>query len=73
MMYKSPWHSIYKITVYNTGPYHLQQPIRITIQVYGLQFELKATAGRVRQEQAKQSTNTTANIRQGIGHSSLKT
>ena len=29
-------------------------------------------AGRVKQEQAQQSTNAAVNIRQGIGHSSLK-
>ena len=39
-------------------PYVLQ-----SIQVYGLQFELKAKAGRVNQEQAQQSTNAAVNIR----------
>ena len=54
--------------VYNTGPDEIQQPIRFIIpyglhcpyvlqstQVYGLQFELKAKAGKVKQEHAQQS------------------
>ena len=51
----------------HNSPYGLQ-----STQVYGLQFELKSKAGRVIQEQAQQSTNAAVNIRQGIGHSSLK-
>ena len=43
-----------------------------TPMAHDLQFELKSKVGRVEQEPAQQSTNAAVNIRQGIGHSSLK-
>ena len=51
----------------HNSPYGLQ-----STHVYGLQFEMKSKVGRVKQEQAQQSTNTAVNIRQGIVNSSLK-
>ena len=72
-MYNSPWHTIAKPMVYNTGPRVLQShTVYNTHDGYVLQFELKSKVGRVKQEQAQQSTNAAVNIRQGIGHSSLK-
>ena len=62
------------------GSIRLQQPIRITIQVYDLQrpyvlqFELKAKrqAGLSKSKHSKALIKAEVIIRQGFGHSSLK-
>ena len=59
-------HTYYNL-IWFTPLIHISTPM-----AYDLQFELKAKVGRVKQEQAQHSTHAAVNIRQGIGHSSLK-
>ena len=60
MVYNTGLHVLQSHTVYNTRDGNL------------LQFKLKAKVGRVKQEQALQSTDASVNVRRGIGHNSLK-